>query len=67
MKRATRGTQLRALAHAVGLPAAFSTYPERTLRALDPPEIKMIAAEAIKDVASEFLDQEYKREFGELG
>jgi hypothetical protein len=47
------------------LPAQFSTRPEQTLLGLDPPDLKLIAAAAIKDIAYEYLDQEYRREFGE--
>jgi hypothetical protein len=47
------------------LPAQFSTQPEQTLLRLDPPDLKLIAASAIKDIACGYLDQEFRREFGE--
>jgi hypothetical protein len=47
------------------LPAQFSTQPEQTLLRLDPPDLKLIAGAAIKDLACDYLDQEFRRDFGE--
>jgi hypothetical protein len=49
----------------MGLPPQFGSAPEHALLTLDPPDLKLIAAGAVKDLALEYLDQEYRREFGE--
>jgi Domain of unknown function (DUF4157) len=47
------------------LPPTFRSQPEQALLTLDPPDLKLIAAGSIKDIACAYLDQEYRREFGE--